>query len=349
MEQGINTKTRKWIAWGINIGFWVLLIVLFSVALYEDNKYPLSGYWKHFLQIFMGVCLIMMPGVYFNTMVLIPRFLARKKYLYYSLSVIVLAIVWAPLAFYLDNWLDVIFFDHDEGELELSVYPKGPVIMLLVVGASTFVNLSYRWFFQLNKIVQLENEQLNTELVLLKNQINPHFFFNTLHNLYSLALVKSDDAPNVILKLSDMMRYTIYDCKEKQVLVSQEIDYLKNYISLQQIRLYERGIIEFNVDMDDQRATIAPLLLIVFLENAFKHGLETLTEGAYIKLNLKVGEHLIHFRLENNYDHEERNSSKGGVGLENVKRRLELLYGTQYQLDMQDTQEVFLVDLYINK
>ncbi|HAS40985.1 MAG TPA: hypothetical protein DCS93_10915 [Microscillaceae bacterium] len=343
----MNSKKQTRIVWGINIGFWLLLVVLLSMALFKDNRYPDAGYFKHFLQILMGVGLILVPGIYVNTLVLIPRFLAQKKYVYYLLGILGLVGIWTPIAFYLDNWLDVIFFDHDEDELQLSIFPQGFAVLFMVMAMSTFVNLSYRWFFQLNKIVQLENEHLNTELVLLKNQINPHFFFNTLHNLYSLALVKSDDAPQVILKLSDMMRYTIYDCKEKQVLLTQEIEYLQNYISLQKIRLHERGSITFNIDIIDERATIAPLLLIVFLENAFKHGLETLTNGAYIKVTLKADEHLIRFRLENNYDAEERHSS-GGVGLENVHRRLDLLYGTQYQLDISDEQGVYKVDLYIN-
>lgn len=345
----MTLKRQTWHAWSINIGFWLLLIVTFSVVLYQENKYPGSGYWKHFLQVFMGVGLILIPGVYYNTLVLIPRFLARKKYVYYGLSVLGLVAVWSPLAFYLDNLLDVVFFGHATSELSKNAFPKGYIIILLVLIASTFINLSYRWFFQLNKIVQLKNEQLNTELMLLKNQINPHFFFNTLHNLYSLALTKSEEAPQVILTLSDMMRYAIYDCKEKQVLLAQEIDYLRNYMSLQKIRLHERGTIDFHVELEDEQVTIAPLLLIVFLENAFKHGLETMTEGAYIKLGIKASAQLIHFRLENNYDLEERGHTKGGVGLENVQRRLDLLYNTQYQLDMQDNQKVFAVDLFINK
>ncbi|OJJ18699.1 hypothetical protein BKI52_24145 [marine bacterium AO1-C] len=344
----MNSKKQTRIIWGINIGFWLLVISLLSIALFKDNRYPDAGYFKHFLQILMGVSLILLPGIYVNTLVLIPRFLAQKKYTYYLLGILALVAIWTPIAFYVDNLLDVLFFDHDEDELNLRNYPFGFIAILFVIAISTFVNLSYRWFFQLNKIVRLENEQLNTELVLLKNQMNPHFFFNTLHNLYSLALIKSDEAPNVILKLSDMMRYTIYDCKEKQVLLKQEIDYLQNYISLQQIRLHERGCITFDIDVTDERATIAPLLLIVFLENAFKHGLETLTSGAYIKVGLEADEHLIHFKLENNYDAEER-QPKGGVGLENVHRRLELLYGSQYQLDMSDNEEVYKVDLFINK
>ncbi len=344
----LHSKQQSSVIWGLNIGFWLLLTVLLSIAFFKGQRYPNAGYFKHFLQVLMGVVLILIPGIYINTLVLIPRFLAKKKYVHYLLGLLLLVLGWTPAAFFLDNWLDVVFFDHSAAELTLKNLPQGMVIILLVIAISSLVNLSYRWFFQLNKIVYLENEQLNTELALLKNQINPHFFFNTLHNLYSLALIKSDEAPQVILKLSDMMRYTIYDCKEKQVALKQEIAYLQNYINLQQIRLHERGSITCNVDVTDERATIAPLLLIVFLENAFKHGLETLTDGAYIKLSLKVDEHLIYFSLENNYDTEERRPG-GGMGLENVQRRLNLLYGSQYQLNVSDQQGVYQVDLFINK
>lgn len=346
----MTKKQQTWLQWTINVGFWLLIVIIVSYIFYKDGKYENAGYLKHFLQILMGFTLIIIPVIYANTLVLIPRLLAKRRYGLYIFIVILIAIVWAPVSFYMDDYLDVTFFGHtaEANKAKRSPFPEGHFLMLMLTFLSTVVNLSYRWFFQLNKIMQLENEQLNTELMLLKNQINPHFFFNTLHNLYSLSLGKSEEAPNVILKLSDMMRYTIYDCKEKRVQLSQEIEYLENYISLQQIRLYERGTIEFDTGIENETITVAPLLLIVFLENAFKHGLETLTENAYIRICLKANKDTLQFTLENNYDEEERNGQRGGVGLENAKRRLELLYGAKHQLKMSDENEVFTVDLTID-
>ena len=343
-------ETKTWVKWGFNIAFWLLIMSLMSYAFYTEKKYGDAAYGKYFLQVFVGMGFILMPVIYFNTLVLIPRFLAHKRYLHYVLAALLISLVWAPVSFAFDDFIDATFFEHTRDPDNIrAAFPEGVILMLGLFFISTIVNLSYRWFFQLNKIVKLENEQLNTELMLLKNQINPHFFFNTLHNLYSLVLGKSAEAPDVILKLSDMMRYTIYDCKEKQVLLSQEIEYLENYISLQQIRLYERGIIEFTSNITHEQQTVVPLLFIVFLENAFKHGIETLTEKAYIKAHLEANEHQLTFAIENNYDQEERNQHhKGGLGVENVKRRLELLYGNRHQLTMQDQGEVFKVKLMID-
>ena len=174
----------------------------------------------------------------------------------------------------------------------------------------------------------LKAEKMEIELALLKSQINPHFFFNTLNNLYGLAVEKSDKAPEMILKLSDMMRYTIYEGKEKSVFLKDEISYLENFIELHKIRFQKKVDIKFDKQVDDT-IEIAPLLLIILLENAFKHGVESMTEDAYIHINLKTDAKKLFFSVENNFDPQKESGTKG-IGLENLKQRLELIYPKQY-------------------
>jgi len=209
-----------------------------------------------------------------------------------------------------------------------------------------FFVLILGWIFQQWKWLKtLESKKSKAELSLLKSQINPHFFFNTLNNLYGLTVEKSDDAPNVVLKLSDMMRYTIYMGKEDFVPLKDEIDYLKNYIELHKIRYHKTVDIVFNHSYDNDYQ-IAPLLFIIPLENAFKHGVERLTENAYIHINLKTDNGIIYFDIENNFEEYEVHKTIG-IGLDNLKQRLKLLYPNKHKIkiDFKDNTYKFTLKI----
>jgi len=204
-----------------------------------------------------------------------------------------------------------------------------PVVMLI------WIYSQWKWF------QELKSEKTKAELALLKNQINPHFFFNTLNNLYGLTVEKSDNAPQVVLKLSEMMRYTIYEGKKDWVSLHSEYLYLNNFIELHQIRYQKKVFIDFNVpDLQDkifQECKIAPLLLIILLENAFKHGVDSLVENAFIKLSLEVKEDSIWFQIVNNYNLEEEIEAGNGIGLDNLKKRLALIYPDKHSLVVNKT------------
>lgn len=181
------------------------------------------------------------------------------------------------------------------------------------------------WFYdQWKSVKTLRDEKTKAELQLLKNQINPHFFFNTLNNLYGLTIEKSDKAPDVILKLSDMMRFTIYEGNKDEVSIHNEIDYLTKYIELHKIRYQERIKINFE-HVVDHDYKIAPLLFIVLLENAFKHGAESLIQNAYINIKLEAINNVIFFEIENNFKELDK-KIKPGIGIANLKQRLSLIY-----------------------
>lgn len=217
----------------------------------------------------------------------------------------------------------------------------------------TILNIGYlifSWVYEKIKLIrELKHDSLSSELQLLKSQIDPHFFFNTLNNLYGLAIEKSDDTPQVILKLSEMMRYTIYEGKKERVSLESEIKYLENYIALHKIRHHGKLDISFEQELEDISAPIAPLLLIILLENAFKHGVENHQEQSYIKLNLKAEEDFVEFVVENNHEIiAEEDKPAPGLGLENLKRRLELIYPNKYSLEISDLAGVFSVKLFLD-
>jgi len=189
---------------------------------------------------------------------------------------------------------------------------------------------------QAQVIDHLQQETLKAELNLLKSQINPHFFFNTLNNLYGLAIAKSDLAPEVIHKLAQMMRFTIYDGRKDSVSVAEEIAYLENFIELNQIRQQHRIAIQFHQNIENPEQRIPPLLFINLLENSFKHGVETLSAEPFIEFTLSTNSKAISFAIENNFDAQvleknKRQRGQGGLGTENVQRRLALLFPNKHQ------------------
>lgn len=215
-----------------------------------------------------------------------------------------------------------------------------------IILTSPFFVLFLSWFYQQWKWLKtVESKKSKAELSLLKSQINPHFFFNTLNNLYGLTVEKSDDAPNVVLKLSDMMRYTIYMGKEDFVPLKDEIEYLKNYIELHRIRYQKTVDIVFNHAYEID-CHIAPLLFIIPLENAFKHGVERLTEDAYIHVSLTTDDDTIHFEIENNFEAFETNQTVG-IGLDNLKQRLKLLYPNKHKIQIEIKDSIYKLTLEI--
>ncbi len=201
------------------------------------------------------------------------------------------------------------------------------------------------WTYQQWKWFQnLKAEKSQAELAMLQAQVNPHFFFNTLNNLYALTIKNSNKAPEVILKLSDMMRYTIYEGKKGYVSIKEEIDYLNNYIELHKIRYKKEVDIQFNHTIENDIKT-PPLLFIILLENAFKHGVESLSENAYIHINLLVKNGFIQFQIENNF--ELQSSDENGIGLENLQRRLHLLFDKNYTLTNETKDNIYKSTLKI--
>ena len=208
--------------------------------------------------------------------------------------------------------------------------------------------LILRWIFkQTRAILTLKNEKAKTELQHLKSQVNPHFFFNTLNNLYGLVGTDAKKAQDLILKLSDMMRYSIYEGEKDTVTLEEEVEYLKNYIELHKMRYRKEIDIQFTNDISENHK-VMPLLFIILLENAFKHGVENLRKDAYVYVHIGTEGNNIQFTVENNFDASEV-PEKPGIGLKNLKRRLELGYLNKHSLSYTSTDEIYKAELTISK
>ncbi|MBO3697005.1 histidine kinase [Fabibacter sp. E12] len=213
------------------------------------------------------------------------------------------------------------------------------LIFGLTIGYVVFSFLFNKW----KQYQQLKNSHAQAQLELLKSKMDPHFFFNTLNNLYGLAIEKSDDTAPIILKLSEVMRYTIYNGEKETVTLRQEIEHLRQYIEIHKIRYKTDINIQLHQELSTEEFLVSPLLFINLLENAFKHGVETLTVGAFINIYIKAKRNRVSFEIENNflpsvYLH-------GGTGLNNLKQRLKLCYPKRHTFEVKATDGVYKAKL----
>jgi len=220
---------------------------------------------------------------------------------------------------------------------------------LYVIGLTMAIKLTIDWVQSEKKSRELEQRNLETELSMLRSQMQPHFFFNTLNNLYSLTLDKSDQAPETVLKLSELMSYVVYKGKNSQVKLINEIEHVQNYLNLERLRYDNRLDVEFDINGEINNQIIPPLILVTFLENAFKHGSSNRLGNTSIYIGLKVTGARINYTVINDYktDCKNLNGHSKGIGIENTKRRLDLLYKNDYKLDIKKNEGKFLVELSI--
>ncbi|GAB3048503.1 hypothetical protein GCM10027185_60490 [Spirosoma pulveris] len=223
-------------------------------------------------------------------------------------------------------------------------------IALMIAGVAAGINLYRFWYRRKQANQQLTHETRLIELQVLKAQLHPHFLFNTLNNLYSLTLKRSPQAPNMVLKLSDMLHYMIHDCNKPDVSLMKEVLFLENYIELEKLRYGRRLIVSMTVTGEISTNLIAPLLLLPFVENAFKHGSAQQTGQAHIQLALIMTGHAMLFRIENSKDRKavaQTWQNTGSIGLANVQKRLTLLYPEAHKLVIRPEVERFVVELRI--
>jgi LytS/YehU family sensor histidine kinase len=184
---------------------------------------------------------------------------------------------------------------------------------------------------QEKNLAQIQHRQVQTELLLLQQQINPHFLFNTLNNLYALCLVQSDQAPTLILRLADLLRYVVYQGSQPLVTLQQEINYMQDYLELQQLRVSNKTELSLSLPEHADQHLLPPLLLIMLVENAYKHGVESTAEPSKVKIQLQLQGNRLIFICENTVP-TQQSAAPAGIGLENLRRRLQLCYGNNYSL-----------------
>ncbi len=283
-------------------------------------------------------------AVYINLMVLIPRYLARQKYLLYSGCVAFTIFAGAEFYIYLfEKWIDFIF----PGFYFIAYYGFWDITLYLIVFLllSSLIKLARAWFIVKN----LEQQNTENQLKALRSQLNPHFLFNSLNNIYSLARKKDDAAPDVILQLSDILRYVIYDTDRETTTLAQEVEFIQKYVALQQLRLQHKEAVKLVIEGQIGEQKIAPLLFIPFIENSFKHGQTAQSEDNFIDINLVGRNESVYFRIRNRIGKNDLREKKqyNGIGIHNVRKRLNLLYKDQYHLEINRNKSIFEVKLEI--
>jgi sensor histidine kinase YesM len=331
------------LSWQIfwHVFLWTVLIAFFVIVASNETKLSTND----LLVVFFLYPLINISLFYLNYLVLIPQFLNKKRYSIYVVSIIA-AIVFYGFAKYGVALLfkQYVLVRMKGGEISFGTYFLSTVFTsLCFLFFSAALKFTVDWF--LNERIQrdLENQRLSAELSFLKSQINPHFLFNSLNSIYSLAYQRSETTPEAILKLSEIMRYMLYECNDNKVDLAKELQYLQNYIDLQKIRFGNKAFIDFKVEGKIEGQRIVPLLLIAFIENAFKHGVAS-NPLSPIRLLIDVEESHLHFYMQNK-KHTNNRDAVGGIGLNNVKRRLNLLYPGKYNLEIRDETDTYTVEL----
>ena len=292
-----------------------------------------------------------LPVTYFALYVLLPSILSEKKRILLpmtgllAITAVSAVAYWAAYHYYTNP---VLYGITEDPDTSLVLYAWIATWDFCSVAAIAVIIKFVRMQFQsIEKERVLLKEKLETELKFLRNQTNPHFLFNTLNNIYALALRKSDETPAFVMKLSKLLHFMLYGSAKTSITIGEEMKILDDYIELEKIRYDNRLEIVFCREIDDEQEKIAPLLLLSFVENAFKHGASESRFKSYIHIHVKMRSGRLNFAIENTREACDKAAHNGNIGLANAKRQIELLY-TDYALDVEDQKELFKVNLQIN-
>jgi two-component system, LytTR family, sensor kinase len=325
------------IAWALVF----LLPYLFASAYYDDNKRAFRGI-DSFLYLNTLTKIFWVGLFYLNSEILIPRLVYKRKYLLFALTQLVLFIAIMLIHGVFFNWL---IKDRPFHFLFSSSHN------LLTWLFTVMVSIAYRTMSDRAKTEreahERKEENLKTELSFLRSQISPHFLFNVMNNIAAMVRLKSDELEPTIHKLSSLMQYMLYETDEEKVILQSEVEYLQSYIDLQRQRFSEKLVLHVVFDVQENWHTIEPMLLIPFVENAFKHG-TGLLQNPEIEIELHVKNNQLNFQVKNKFIQTETIKDKtSGIGLANVKRRLELLYGKQHHLVLDEREGWFTASLQL--
>lgn len=293
--------------------------------------------------------LLYLPGNLLMTYTLLyfltPKYLVRKKYIQFFAGLALLLLICSCYAVFANMLMGV-----SPGNFKRTSVDTGQNVLpfIHVAGIAFSIKFLQNWRLQRHETTVAQNAQLKAELELLKAQVHPHFLFNTLNNLYSHTLEQSDLAPGIVLKLSHLLRFMLYESKSPEIPLKTEVYIIQSYMELEQVRYGKRLDVSFVCRGELSDKKIAPLLLLPFVENAYKHGPSQQLDLCWISFDLAVEDKWIRFKLINSFDEDDQDKPEvntGGMGLQNVKRRLELIYPNKYSLDIRAEDDMFIVNL----
>lgn len=335
----------------LHILFWAvpILLMIFTIgSRLPEAKIgeisPMLFVWVNF-----GLYGIVNVSIFYLVLYLIiPYTLNKKKYLLFIFYCFITIAVYALIKFLIASSFKGMYLRVGPGGafieqsfyryISITILPSGVMIFLAVL-----FKLLNDWFVNDTIQTELKNEKMQAELQFLKSQINPHFLFNSLNNIYALAYKKSDEAPDAILKLSEIMRYMLIENDDNKVLLADELKYLNSYIDIHKLRYKEQLNIDFQITGQVSQQRIMPLLLISFIENIFKHGIVNQADSRVL-IRLDVDDERMVFYAKNKISHRNKDEVSG-VGLTNIFRRLELMYQGRYQLEYSTISDHFEITL----
>ncbi|MBU0694911.1 MAG: histidine kinase [Bacteroidetes bacterium] len=327
---------------------WIFLITIFTFAASAGFNSTQGFYF-----LFVGLSLFNLCIFYINLYFIIPITLDKRRFFLWMLSCLILIATFLAIKYgfsfyiYKLSGLKLMVKDREMSFSEPLNFMLGTFMTNgFIVFLSTAYKFTVDWFFNEREKSDLEKQSLTAELAFLKSQINPHFLFNSLNNIYSLAYQKSEETPNAILKLSEIMRYMLYESNDNRVAIEKEITYLKSFIELQKLRFKGNSYVVLEVEGNISNQQIVPLILISFVENAFKHGLASDKKNP-IYINISVFEDNLLFTVKNKKNNVNKDQT-GGIGMVNVKRRLELTYPEKYKLSIENHEHDYYCELYLN-
>jgi two-component system LytT family sensor kinase len=317
----------------IHIYFWIFIACfIFAASMMAGATYQFAGGLSVGLVVFCSVPVCL-------HFYILERYFNRSNYISYIVSLLAIVFVSAFICYY--------FFSHVFGVKNNYLQWTVDIIFVLVI--TTAIKFVRNGFNQKLLLQEAKNKQLEAELNFLKSQINPHFLFNTLNNLYALSLENSGKVPDVILKLSDLMRYILQSSEDRKVKLEDECKFLQDYIELEKLRLHNNKQVILDIGGELKGKKIAPMLLIPFAENSFKHGGENGAGLFFIKIELIITQtSKLFYRIENSRDKSApsyNQKTKPGMGLHNIKRRLELLYPHSHQLVISESEDRYKIEL----
>lgn len=332
----------------LHISFWILFALVPELPMiFPDKKYPLYYYYYT-----LSTQLLNVLNFYLVYFLISIDFLDTRKIVTNLLKVLgaISFFICLRLLMMVVVYVYLARFDYQEVTIRFynivleSYYSISFTLMALLI------KFMIDWFNAQKQKSELLARTKTSELALLRTQINPHFLFNTLNNLYSLVYKKSDEAPSMVMKLSDIMRYMLYDSNSDKVLVDKEIEYLESFIELNGLRIKEGRFVAFDVEGDVQARLIPPMLLVPFVENAFKHGRKNYKLPG-ITITLKVSGNRFDFDIRNYLPSGPpmNKDKQGGIGLDNVKKRLDMIYPGTYSLEIEQSEEEYHVHLTIER
>lgn len=320
--------------------FWCIIMLTYAVSEwgYRDNfKEAMLFEW-----LFLPIRVV---AVYLNWFLLIPKLLYQNKIIRYLIILTLALFIFATIQRYAAvHYIYPTYFPdwtfNTKSPLQFFRIIQYLVLIAPPVAFSTGIKLFIDWNRQKNRSKQLEIEKRNAELKYLKSQINPHFLFNTLNNLYGLSTENSKKVPSLIVKLSDFLSYSLYESDVDQTKVSKEIKMIKDFVDLESERYEERVKVDWKLDESLYEEEIASLLFMPLVENAFKHGVREETKQATVNIQLNRADQWLVFQVQNTLSSEEETTNSSGIGLANLRRRLELLYPDKHQLTI-DKGEIY--------